>query len=153
MNQKVNSIDILFFYYKYQAKLMCFLFFSIPCTSSIISPSISPCRYYLTFIIFSLMTVSTWRMKLLVPSYDHSPSRNAIWFRFITSRDKFDILFNKFLLKANANSPFATFFTLISSSVSLIFYFKIYMIPLYWCWIFKISFSASLRTELVYPSL
>jgi hypothetical protein len=39
----------------------------------------------------------------------------------MTSSDKFEIVLSKFLLKANANSPFAALLTLIRSSVSPIF--------------------------------
>ena len=85
-------------------------------------------------------------MKCLVSFSSHSPSLNDIWFKDITSKDKLEIVFSKFLLKANANYPLAALFTFIISSVSPIFIFKMSMMLWYCSWMLVMSFSVYLRT-------
>lgn len=119
----------------YQTNDICLFFLSVTWLYSPTYPYTSPLLYSLTFISFYFITVSTSRMNCCVPYSDHSPSRNDIWFKLITSSDKFDIVFNKFLLSAYANYPLAAFLTLIKSSVYLIFCFNISMMPWYCYWI------------------
>lgn len=119
----------------YQTNDICLFFLSATWLYSPIYPYTSPLLYSLTFISFYFITVSTSLMNWCVPYSDHSPSLNDIWFKLITSNDKFDIDFNKFLLSAYANYPLAAFLTLIKLSVYLIFCFNISMMPWYCYWI------------------
>jgi len=109
--------------------------------------------YYLTFPSFSLMTLSTLCMNFLVSFSSHSPSLNDIWFRDMTSNDRFEIVLRRFLLKAKANSPLAALFTLIISSVYPILVLRMSMILWYCSWILVISCWVSFLTVFSYPSL
>lgn len=125
----------------YHANEICFFFF-YPCPYSITPPSTSPCLYSLTLLSFYLITPSTYFMNLFVVYSDHYPSRSDIWFKFMTSSDKLEMVFSKFLLIAYANSPFAAFLTFMISSVSLIFCFRISIIDWYCYWMCKTSLLA-----------
>lgn len=104
-----------------QTKVILFFFFpSSPTLSSTLfssSTSTSPLLYYLTLLSFSLMTLSTDCMNCRVECSSTSPSLRDIWFNDITSKDRLDIVFNRFLDNANANYPLAAFFILMTSSV------------------------------------
>lgn len=114
-----------------QTKVICFFFLSgIP--SSLISPSTNPRLQSLTLVNFYLITPSTSDMNFWVVYSDHQPSLSDIWFKFITSIDKFEIVLRRFLLKAQANYPFEAFLTLITSSVQCIFCLRISIMPWYW---------------------
>lgn len=78
---------------------MCFFFLS-GWPSSGMSPSTSPLLYYLTLLSLSRMTVSTSDMNFWVVYSDHSPSLSDIWLRFITSIERLEIVFRRFLLSA-----------------------------------------------------
>ena len=109
--------------------------------------------YSLTFPNLSEITWSTFSINCLVSLSSAYPSLRLIWFNDITSKDKLDIVFNKFLLRAKANSPLAARLTRIMSSVSLILALRILMILWYCSWIQEISFSVSLFTVFSYPYL
>jgi len=96
----------------HQRKVIFFLFF-IASPSSFSPSPIRFLRYSLTFPSFSLITLSTYFMNFLASPSSHSPSLKDIWFSDITSNDRFEIVFRRFLLSAKANSPFAARLTLI----------------------------------------
>ena len=134
----------------YHMKVTPFLF--LPSGSFSSCPS-SVDLYCRTFPSFSPITESTSFMNYLVECCSASPSRNAIWFSDITSIDKLDILFSRFLLSAKANYPFAARFTPSNCSTSPTLPFRISTIAPYWTWILAMSFCVSARTVFAYPYL
>ena len=135
---------------KYQAKVIFFFLFLL------FVWSLSALMFFLnyfTLFSFSVMTPSICFINYFVSLYDTSLSLRLSWFKDITSIDRFDIVFNKFLFKAYANYPLAAFLIFIISYVSFIFDFSTFTIDWYWAWICIRSSEVYLFTVFEYPSL
>lgn len=110
--------------------------------------------YSLTFLNFWSTILSTSLMNISFSElFSHSPSFSDTWFSDMTSSERFEMVFIRFLLKAYANSFLAAFLIFVSSSVSLIFCFRMAMIEEYWPWMFWMSCWVCSMILFWWPSL